>query len=151
MARPGLLVSVRSAAEAEAALEGGADLIDIKEPSRGPLGRADDETIAAVVRFVDGRQPVSAALGELVDGEPAPTADGLTFVKRGLAGCHGACAWRDKLAVQLAGHSLPQTVIVAYADWHQASAPPLDEVVEFACAWPRAVFLLDTFAKDSPP
>ena len=36
---PGLLVSVRSAAEAATALAGGADLIDVKEPSRGPLGR----------------------------------------------------------------------------------------------------------------
>src|SRR5207237_10897019 len=35
----GLLVSVRSATEAGAALEGGADLIDIKEPRHGPLGR----------------------------------------------------------------------------------------------------------------
>ena len=45
-----LLVSVRSAAEAEAALLGGADVIDVKEPDRGPLGRADDAVIAAVVR-----------------------------------------------------------------------------------------------------
>ena len=35
------LVSVRSPEEALAALEGGADLIDVKEPSRGPLGAAD--------------------------------------------------------------------------------------------------------------
>ena len=34
----GLLVSVRSAEEAEIALAGGANLIDIKEPSRGALG-----------------------------------------------------------------------------------------------------------------
>ena len=36
----GLLVSVRNVEEALAALEGGASLIDVKEPSRGPLGRA---------------------------------------------------------------------------------------------------------------
>ena len=39
--RSRLLVSVRSAAEAEIALHGGADLIDVKEPTRGSLGRAD--------------------------------------------------------------------------------------------------------------
>ena len=33
-----LLVSVRSAAEARAALSGGADIIDAKEPSLGSLG-----------------------------------------------------------------------------------------------------------------
>ena len=37
---PGLLVSVRSAAEAITALEAGADVIDVKEPSRGALGAA---------------------------------------------------------------------------------------------------------------
>ncbi|MBY0228781.1 MAG: (5-formylfuran-3-yl)methyl phosphate synthase, partial [Gemmataceae bacterium] len=36
---PGLIVSVRSADEARIALENGADLIDVKEPSRGALGR----------------------------------------------------------------------------------------------------------------
>ena len=35
-----LLVSVRSAAEAEEALAGGAALIDVKEPANGPLGKA---------------------------------------------------------------------------------------------------------------
>src|SRR5256885_16611977 len=45
--RAGLLVSVRSAGEAEAAIAGGADLIDVKEPAYGSLGRAKDETIAA--------------------------------------------------------------------------------------------------------
>jgi uncharacterized protein (UPF0264 family) len=60
-----LLVSVRSAAEAAAALAGGAGLIDVKEPARGALGRADAAVIAAVVRAVGGRRPVSAALGEL--------------------------------------------------------------------------------------
>ena len=62
-----LLVSVRSAAEAEAALTGGASVIDVKEPTRGALGRADDGAIADVVAAVAGRAPVSAALGELRD------------------------------------------------------------------------------------
>src|SRR5262245_13850027 len=65
-----LLVSVRSAAEAHAALAGGADLIDVKEPSRGPLGRADDSVISAVLVAVHGRRPVSAAMGELADMAP---------------------------------------------------------------------------------
>ena len=34
-----LLVSVRSAEEVSAALAGGADIIDAKEPERGSLGR----------------------------------------------------------------------------------------------------------------
>ena len=46
----GLLVSVRSAEEARAALAGGATVIDIKEPDRGPLGRAEPEVWQQVAR-----------------------------------------------------------------------------------------------------
>ena len=45
-----LLVSVRNALEAEVALAGGAHVIDVKEPSHGSLGRADEATLAEVVR-----------------------------------------------------------------------------------------------------
>ena len=83
-----LLVSVRSAAEAEAALAGGAAVIDVKEPARGALGRADDAVIADVVRAVAGRAPVSAALGELRDRperQPAvlPAVAGLRQMRAG--------------------------------------------------------------------
>src|SRR4051812_11568172 len=95
---PGLLVSVRSAAEAEAALRGGATLIDVKEPAHGPLGRAEDAVIAAVLQRVAGRLPVSAALGELVDaGSGACPCPPLSFVKWGLAGVVPGTDWRDGL------------------------------------------------------
>src|SRR3954468_22924345 len=94
---PGLLISVRGAGEGEGALRGGADAIDVKEPRRGPLGRADDATVAAVVAGVAGRRPVSAALGELVEaGAAAPAVPGLAFVKWGLAGA-AATAWQRRL------------------------------------------------------
>src|SRR3954468_1178551 len=82
----GLLVSVRSPAEAEDALRGGAALIDVKEPACGSLGRASDQTIAEVLRQVAGRRPVSAACGELKDNLPLFPAPGLRYVKWGLAG-----------------------------------------------------------------
>src|SRR6266496_2650971 len=98
---PGLLVSVRSVAEALTALAGGADVIDVKEPSRGSLGAADDDTISAVVRAVNGRAPVSAALGELVDligspiGDGTPTlVDGVSLFKIGLARCRALNDWQ---------------------------------------------------------
>ena len=85
----GLLVSVRSAAEAQTALAGGAALIDVKEPERGPLGRADDATVAEVVAAVASRCPVSAALGEIRWGVPASPLEGFrrcAYLKPGLAG-----------------------------------------------------------------
>jgi uncharacterized protein (UPF0264 family) len=144
-----LLVSIRSAAEAEAALEGGAEVIDVKEPARGPLGRADEAVIAAVVRQVAGRRPVSAALGELVRTPEPPTVTGLTFIKWGLAGT-ARRDWRALLERQMAELAAgPRVVVVAYADWQAAAAPPLVEVVGLALAHPGSVLLLDTFDKGS--
>jgi uncharacterized protein (UPF0264 family) len=145
-----LLVSVRSAAEAEAALEGGAALIDVKEPEHGPLGRADDATIAAVVRCVAGRRPVSAALGELLRQRRPYGGGGLSYMKWGLADSGGR-DWRSDLAaaVRCVERQAPgcRVVTVAYADWRRSGAPPVDEVAAFARQRPGSVLLLDTCAK----
>lgn len=63
----GLLVSVRDSAEAAAALDGGATIIDVKEPRHGPLGAAEPEAIAAVARVVGTRRPWTMACGDLGD------------------------------------------------------------------------------------
>jgi uncharacterized protein (UPF0264 family) len=144
-----LLVSVRSAAEARAALAGGAALIDVKEPRRGSLGRADDETIAAVVRGVAGRRPVSAALGELTEQRPAPACP-LAYVKWGLAGCRDQSDWAGELT--RAADLLPpgcRPVAVAYADWRRAGAPAPTEVCAFVANRRWGAFLIDTWRKDS--
>jgi uncharacterized protein (UPF0264 family) len=146
-----LLVSVRNAAEAEAALRGGAGLIDVKEPANGPLGKADDAVIGEVVRAVAGRVPVSAALGELPTAEfsdSAPAVAGLTYVKIGLARSvnHG---WRSAVASlrRAAANGYPgaQLVVAAYGDWETATAPPVADVYAYAQA--GGAFLVDTFAK----
>ncbi|HKI36120.1 MAG TPA: (5-formylfuran-3-yl)methyl phosphate synthase [Gemmataceae bacterium] len=153
-----LLVSVRSAAEAEAALLGGAALIDVKEPGRGALGCADAEVMAAVLDGVAGRRPVSAALGELTDKkgtqpfsahEKSCVPFSLAFVKWGLAGCRDRADWRGDL--ERAAHLLPpgcRPVVVAYADWRRAAAPPPADVCAFACSHGWGAFLIDTWGKD---
>lgn len=65
----GMLASVMTCAEAMVALEGGADIIDLKNPTLGALGALDDNTIRAVVAAVAGRVPVSATVGDLVEME----------------------------------------------------------------------------------
>jgi (5-formylfuran-3-yl)methyl phosphate synthase len=154
--RPGLLVSVRSSQEAEAAFQGGAHIIDVKEPDHGSLGRADDRVISAVIDQVAGRRPVSAALGELADGLPPCRDQRLTFVKWGLAGCGTIPnprpgdhrAWQNRLDLELSQPGSPQTVIVAYADWQCAHAPEISEIVAFACQKPGNVLLIDTHCKE---
>jgi uncharacterized protein (UPF0264 family) len=155
-APPKLLVSVRSAAEAEAALAGGADLIDVKEPKRGSLGAADARTLAAVLTTVAGLRPVSAALGELRESfwKGPPALPGLAYVKWGLSGFRGHAAplwqWELTCAVRRLAevNAGCKAVAVAYADWERAEAPPPDEVLALAAELRLGAFLLDTWGKD---
>jgi (5-formylfuran-3-yl)methyl phosphate synthase len=61
----GFLASVVSVAEAEIALAGGADILDLKDPSKGALGALAPATIADVVAHVAKRRVVSATAGDL--------------------------------------------------------------------------------------
>ncbi len=142
-----LLVSVRSASEALDAVAGGADLIDIKEPDRGTLGRADDAVIAAVVDAVAARRPLSAAMGELRDAVNwhAPSAK-LRYIKFGLAGCRDF-PWQERL-LELRAIAGASVVPAAYADWERSGAPPVEEVADFVAAHHFPVMLIDTFEKD---
>src|SRR5207249_1070828 len=91
-----LLISVRSAMEAEVALAGGADVIDVKEPSRGALGAADSRVWRAVRKVIGSRAVLSVALGELLDDaifDNAEDAAGFSFAKIGLAGCRDRRGW----------------------------------------------------------
>ena len=90
-----LLVSVRDAAEARGALAGGADIVDVKEPSRGALGRADAAVwaeIAAVCRAASPspRTAMSVALGEATEHTGSAAVPvvpaGVRWAKLGLAG-----------------------------------------------------------------
>jgi len=58
-----LLVSVRDAIDASAALAGGADIIDAKEPASGALGAVDLATFQHIVAAVANARLVTAALG----------------------------------------------------------------------------------------
>ena len=97
---PKLLLSVRSAHEANLALETGVDLIDIKEPSAGALGAASPQVIEEIVRLVNRRVPTSVACGELLasaadiaarlpgsGASVTPSTIAPDYVKVGLSGC----------------------------------------------------------------
>lgn len=160
--RCGLLVSVRDAVEAAAAVAGGAAVIDVKEPARGALGRADAEVAAAVAAAV-GRVPWTLACGELGDGVAAITAHVRRVVGLVPAGAAPPCAakagpagagagWRDALVAF--GRGLPEgvaAVAVAYADWERAAAPPPDDVIAAAGAAGCGILLVDTADKAGPP
>lgn len=148
-----LLISVRSAEEAAIALSAGADLIDVKEPSNGPLGSAHHEVLAAVLTMVNGAVPVSAALGEWT---PNALTDAhwhlqlpVQFIKWGLAGYGNSPGWgEDLLDMRRQIRTGTEVVLVAYADWEKAKAPPPAEVVKFAKRFRYKAVLIDTFLKD---
>jgi uncharacterized protein (UPF0264 family) len=148
-----LLVSVRSAIEAQAALAGGADYIDVKEPSRGPLGFADAGVLRAIAAQVGDRAVLSAALGELGDALPSASLASLEnyrFAKLGLAGVREISGWPQQWRTVVA--NLPprtEPVAVAYADWRTCGAPSPAEIFAQAGALnrPCRALLVDTFAK----
>ncbi|NLY01782.1 MAG: hypothetical protein GXY83_37330 [Rhodopirellula sp.] len=148
-----LLVSVRDAEEAAIARRCGVDLVDVKEPSRGPLGAADFSVVGEVVREIAPARPVSMALGELLQWKPNLASQlpaGLDFVKWGMAGAAGGSEWPS--IWRLAVGSLPtqtRPVAVVYADWKAACAPQPHEIVSQAARLRCPFLLVDTFEKSS--
>lgn len=154
-----LLVSVRSAPEAAVAVRAGADIIDVKEPDLGSLGRASTQVWREVRRACPASVPVSVALGELNDwlgntppAVPSDSWSGLAFRKLGLA--HAPRDWPLRWARLRALTSLsagPPWVAVAYADWQSARSPSPDAVLEVARETRGfAGVLVDTFSKSGP-
>ena len=161
----GLLVSVRSLEEARAAVEGGCTVLDVKEPTRGPLGMADPDLVRDVVRYGAGQGVVcSMALGEVVDWVDRRVSDweplGIDFAKLGLSGFSGVPGVTDTLVAdgsrdwranwcglreRLVGPR--QWIAVAYADGAQCGAPELDDVVTAAIETGCAGVLIDTWDK----
>lgn len=127
-----MLASVRNRQEAEVALQIGADIIDLKEPSRGALGAVETGEIVEIVGFVNGRRLTSAASGDL-PMEPEVVrakaeelaATGVDFVKIGflpskcLADCatavSGIAARQKLVAVLFADHVYPGNVLDIFA------------------------------------
>lgn len=158
-----LLVSVADAEEAEAAVEGGADIIDAKDPGAGPLGAVSLPALHDILRAVDGRRPVTAALGDareeaaIRELASAFVAAGVWLVKIGFAGHSSTPRARSLLAACLDGaaHHSPArsrrpVVAVAYADAIDAGAPSVNAIVGLAVAAGAHGVLVDTFSKDGP-
>jgi uncharacterized protein (UPF0264 family) len=166
---PRLLVSVRNASEAEAALSGGCDLLDVKEPARGPLGMADPAAVAMViarVQDVKSPVPVSVALGEALDWDatcpPPRVLARVAYLKLGTAGLGTDADWalpfaqvKQRFAEEgfgIAGERAPEPVkwvAVGYADWQMARGPSPEEVVDGARECGCAGVLIDTYSKET--
>ncbi|MFY9628635.1 MAG: (5-formylfuran-3-yl)methyl phosphate synthase [Methylocystis sp.] len=114
-----MLTSVLSLAEAETALERGADIIDCKDPARGALGALPLGEVARIVAALKGRRPVSTVVELPHDVSharaaiEAAAATGVEFVKFALPLTPDAQEIIDELAPLAARLRL---VAVLFAD-----------------------------------
>ena len=166
MRRPSLLVSVRCADEVASAVEGGAEIIDVKEPLHGSLGMASPETLAACSAVVPERLLWTLAGGELLDrrshvegrGDGDATSPSKAIflpelkrlpnaVKFGLSQCRDI-EWTGIFQGMAA--SLPvnvRAIPVAYADWQAAGSPAVPSVLDAGIFYGWSTVLVDTFDK----
>lgn len=86
-----MLASVTGPAEAEIVLAGGADIVDLKDPSEGALGAVDLKTVRDTLAAVAGRRPVSAVTGNtpmqpaaVVSAAEAMAEAGVDYLKQGI-------------------------------------------------------------------
>lgn len=155
-----LLVSVRSAAEVGAAVAGGADIVDAKEPATGSLGAVSRRVLREIALGLPADVPLSIALGEpknvaaleaamaMLHGlSPRPSR---AYVKIGLSAAGDGAGRMLTALVDLASRTplRPSVVAVAYADYVAAGAPAPETVARMAAVTGARGVLLDTWDKD---
>ncbi len=152
-----LLVSVRGPAEARAALIGGADVIDAKEPRRGALGAVSPAVLGAIARTVGSSRLVSVALGDATTGQAvirrarSAARHDVAFVKVGFAGVQSEARARGLAAAARQGAgSRALVVVVAYADWERVDGLAPRRLVAVASEVGAAGVLFDTAHKAAP-
>jgi uncharacterized protein (UPF0264 family) len=146
--RTRFLASVRDAEEAQIVLDARADIVDLKDPSKGALGAVNRATIEACVSMVGGRVPVSATVGDLpmepkivAEAVRATAACGVDDVKLGVlpGGDPQAC-----LALLRAERLRAGIILVFFAD----AMPAFDPIAAAVGMGARGV-MLDTAGKQA--
>jgi (5-formylfuran-3-yl)methyl phosphate synthase len=155
-----LLVSVSDAVEARATVDGGADIIDAKNPSLGTLGAVRPEVLSEIRRAVDPSRLVTAALGE-AEAEAGVeelarqlVVRGARLVKVGFAGVADtgrveqiierltrACALVDEAS---------GVVAVAYADSRTCGSIDANDLLPISARAGASGVLVDTAEKRGP-
>lgn len=154
-----LLISVVNAEEAQSAAEGGADIIDVKNPSEGALGANFPHIIRSIRQKTPAELPVSVAIGD-APNKPGTTSlaalgaasCGVQFVKVGLYGtktteqaifllrevCRAVRDYKTDIKI----------IAAAYADAHAIGSFPVVESPRVAIEAEADGCLLDTAGKN---
>lgn len=153
-----LLVSVITAAEVAAAVGGGADIVDVKDPREGSLGAPRPDLIRAVRALTPPERLVSAAIGDMphlpgtaaLAGLAAATC-GAAYVKVGLRGsrCPADALDLIQAVVRAVADAAPSARVIAtaYADGAASRLLPPHLLPEVAAAAGAHGCMLDTLSK----
>jgi len=151
------MISVVSLAEAQMALQGGADILDVKNPAEGALGAQPPGVIRGIVDLASDTALVSAAIGDMpnLPGTAAlatlgAAACGVDYIKVGLYGPRSktdAVALLREMLQAIKG-SKTSIIAAAYADFQKAGT--LDPLLLPQIAASAGVHgcLIDTAVKD---
>jgi uncharacterized protein (UPF0264 family) len=154
-----LLVSAADGADAAAALAGGADIVDAKNPHAGALGAVSLDRLMEIHLAVGSARPVTAAIGDASDEAAVEqlsfkvAALGTSLVKVGFSGIVSSA--RVAALIAAAGRGVKNgsrgrsgVVAVCYADDAASVAPPA--LVAIAARAGARGILLDTSDKNGP-
>jgi len=148
--------------EAHAALAGGADILDVKNPKEGSLGANFPWVIRSVADLAGGRVPVSATIGDL-EFKPGTASlaalgaasSGADYVKAGLLGMKNYDQAEEMLkAIVRAVKDLdPAKKVVAsgYSDYSRVGSVSPMLLPAAASKAGADVVMLDTAIKDGRP
>lgn len=157
-----LLISPKDLEEALAALRGGADILDVKNPNEGSLGASFPWVIEEVRKGIPPHIPISAAIGDFPDlpGSASLAAlgalkAGADIIKVGLKGpkdVERAIFLMKQVvkAVKDASRSA-KVVACAYGDFERAKTLDPKFLPEIASKAGADVAMIDTAVKDGKP
>ena len=157
-----LLVSPMNMEEAHAALAGGADIMDVKNPKEGSLGANFPWVIRSVADLARGKVPVSATIGDM-EFKPGTASlaalgaasSGADYVKAGLLGVKTCDQAEEMLkAIVRAVKDLdPKKKVVAsgYSDYLRVGSISPMLLPAAASEAGADVVMVDTAIKDGKP
>ena len=154
-----LLVSPKDESEALEAAQGGADIIDVKNPAEGSLGASFPWIIRRVREIISIETDISATLGDLPNlpgtaslASLGAAVSGANYVKVGLMGPSSVeeATYLMECVVRSVGQLDPPVKVVAagYADWKRAGTIDPLLIPEIAKRSGSQVAMLDTKIKD---
>jgi len=155
-----LLISIKHPSELENAVRGGADIVDVKDPSKGSLGLPSYSSLREVLSRIKSLNivgvEVSSAGGDIDRVEPylqyvayTVASLGVSYFKIGLAmgSMELAKIMSSQVSEVLKSFNSTKLVLVGYADFKlTGSIEPL-KVIEVARDVDASVVMIDTYMK----